>query len=95
MHIDFIMRSHSLLLVLEIYSVFNLGAQGPPGIGKNGRDGERGQPGLPGGLGFPGPQGSVGPPGYCDPSTCLQANPARALASLKGTDCDLVFKKFL
>ena len=59
----------------------NPGPRGPPGYGKDGRNGEAGRPGPRGGVGNPGPQGPVGAPGLCDPSQCYPKFPTNVSSS--------------
>lgn len=60
----------------------NPGPRGPPGYGKDGRNGEAGRPGPRGGVGNPGPQGPVGAPGLCDPSQCYPKFPTNVSLKL-------------
>ena len=60
----------------------NPGPRGPPGYGKDGRNGEAGRPGPRGGVGNPGPQGPVGAPGLCDPSQCYPKFPTNVSRNL-------------
>lgn len=57
----------------SIYSIFCLGPEGPPGIGKDGHPGQRGEPGKDGERGSSGIPGQTGQPGICDPSLCFSA----------------------